>query len=246
METRIGWIGLGKMGMPMAGNLLRAGYPLYIYARNNTVNKAMTERGAIKSESPSALLNLVDVLILMVPDDKAVDRIFLSPAGIFHGQLEGKVIINMSTVSPGINRKMAALCMARGASYLDAPVSGSIKQAEEAKLVIMAGGERSVYENLKPIFNVLGSSSKHFGSLGSGNVAKLAINVLLGIQAQGLSEVINFGESNGISAASIIEVINDGVLGNTFLRLKGEQIIAQNYQPAFALNQIAKDLRQVR
>jgi 3-hydroxyisobutyrate dehydrogenase len=242
-DKKMGWVGLGKMGQPMSGQLINAGYPVYVYSRNEAAKQLMAARGAVVLPSLQALTNEVDVLFLMVPDNQAIENIFKSETGILSASLTGKTIVNMSTVSPDINREMAALCKAKGGSFLDAPVSGSIKQAEDAKLVIMVGGESSVYETIRPIFDILGSTSTLLGDTGSGNVAKLAANILLGIEAQGLAEVINFAENNGISPDAILSVINNGVLGSILMKLKGELIITGNYKPAFALTQIAKDLR---
>lgn len=242
-NTKIGWIGLGKMGQPMSGQLLKAGYQVYVYGRSEQDTQLMATRGAVVSPSVLTLTNMVDVLFLMVTDDRAIDDIFKSETGILSAELSGKTIVNMSTVSPGINREMAALCKEKGAFYLDAPVSGSVKQAEEAKLVVMAGGEESVYENIKPLFGIIGSSSSLIGEIGAGNLAKLSINTLLAIEAQGLAEVVNFGEQHGISAEKIMSIINNGALGSVFMKLKGELIINENYNPAFALKLLTKDLR---
>lgn len=242
-NKKIGWIGLGKMGQPMSGQLLKAGYPVYVYGRSEQDTQAMAAKGAVVSQSVLDLVNIVDILFLMVTDDHAIEDIFKSEAGVLSAGLTGKTIVNMSTVSPAINREMAELCKEKGAFYLDAPVSGSIKQAEEAKLVIMAGGEEAVYESIKPLFGILGGSSSLIGEIGAGNLAKLSINTLLAIQAQGLAEVVNFAEHHNISAEKMMSIINNGALGSVFMKLKGELIINENYNPAFALKLLTKDLR---
>lgn len=241
-DTRIGWIGLGKMGNPMSGHFLDAGYSLFIYSRHEDDRERMSTKGAHVKPSPAALVTAVDVLFLMVPDDEAVREIFLGDTGILKGKLKGKTIVNMSTVSPGVNRDMHELCLAKGAVLMDAPVSGSVKQAAEAKLVIMAGGDPDVFDALQPLFSILGSSSSLIGDIGSGNLAKLAVNLMLGVQAQGLAEMLNFAQHHGVAMDKVMGVINNGVLGSTLLRLKGDMVMADIYHPAFAMNQLIKDL----
>src|SRR5579872_2903950 len=196
--TRIGWIGLGKMGTPMSTNLIKAGYPLTVYNRSNAKEKDLISIGATAVPFPSLLLDRSDVIILMVSDDPAVREIFLSENGLFSIKTTGKIIINMSTVSPDISKEMASLCRQQGNYYLDAPVSGSVKQAESGKLVIMVGGEPTIFEKVKPIFGHLGKLAILLGGTGAGNFAKLAINTLLAIHAQGLAEAVVFARRNEI------------------------------------------------
>ena len=149
----------------------------------------------------------------------------------------------MSTVSPGINKEIAALCKAQGNNYLDAPVSGSVKQAEEGQLVIMVGGEEKIFQQAKPILEHIGKLVMLVGNNGAGNSAKLAINMLLGFYAQGLAETVVFAEQHQIKTADLITLINNSALGNVFTKIKGDAIIQDNYKAAFALKHIAKDLR---
>jgi 3-hydroxyisobutyrate dehydrogenase len=153
------------------------------------------------------------------------------------------MIINMSTVSPAISKEMAAECTQQGNHYLDAPVSGSVKQALEAQLVIMAGGDENTFEKAKPILEKIGRLALLVGGTGAGNTAKLAINTLLGIQAQGLVEAVVFGQRNGIKTTDLMTLINNSALGSPFIKIKGEAIAAHNFDAAFSLSNIAKDLR---
>ena len=149
----------------------------------------------------------------------------------------------MSTVSPGISREMASLCDLQGNHYLDAPVSGSVKQAEDGQLVIMVGGIESLLEKVKPIFENLGRLTLLVGSTGAGNMAKLAINILLAFHAQGLAESVLFARRNNIKTEDMITLINNSAMSNVFAKIKGDAIIQNNYKAAFALKNIAKDLR---
>lgn len=242
-KQNIGWIGLGKMGIPMAQNLINEGYKLNVY--NKTKGKAAIwqDKGVREIETPALLLAESDIVILMVSDDTAIHEIFTSKGGLLNSNTTGKIIVNMSTVSPAISKEMALLCEKNGNSYIDAPVSGSVKQATEGTLVIMTGGDDQSYEILRPIFKVLGKFDLKVGESGAGNAAKLAINTMLALHAQGLAETILFAKQQGIATGDLMDLINNSALGNVFIKIKGDAILNDNYQAAFALKHIAKDLR---
>jgi len=240
--TKIGWIGLGKMGTPMSQQLIKAGYPVTVYNRSKEKEEALKSLGAAIAGSPSILLQQADVVFIMVSDDHATREIFNNDNGLLNAKTTGKLIINMSTVSPGVNKEFAALCKAQGNNYLDAPVSGSVKQAEEGQLVIMVGGEEKIFQQAKPILEHIGKLVMLVGSNGVGNSAKLAINMLLGFYAQGLAEAVVFAEQHQIKTTDLITLINNSALGNVFTKIKGDAIIQNNYKAAFALKHIAKDL----
>ncbi|MGF7075215.1 NAD(P)-dependent oxidoreductase [Mucilaginibacter sp. 3215] len=241
--VKIGWIGLGKIGIPMSQQLIRAGYPLSVYNRSKDKEEGFKTQGIGTAASPALLLNDTDLVFVMVSDDKAISDIFNGEEGLLAAKTSGKVIINMSTVSPAISKEMALACKAQGNHYLDAPVSGSVKQAEDAMLVIMVGGEIEPFEKAKPILEKMGKLVMLVGDTGAGNAAKLAINTLLGIVAQGLAETVTLAQQNGIEAEALITLISNSALGSPFIKIKGDAIINNNYQAAFALKHIAKDLR---
>ncbi|MCB2408639.1 NAD(P)-dependent oxidoreductase [Hymenobacter lucidus] len=241
--TPIGWIGLGNMGTPMSQRLLNAGYPVAVYNRSPEKTVTLREAGATVATSPAALLAAVEVVFLMVSDDQAVRELFTGPAGLLQAPGPGKLLINMSTVSPGVSREMADLSRTQGHTYLDAPVSGSVKQAETGQLVIMVGGEESGFTQAQPLFAHLGKQARHLGPTGNGNLAKLAMNTLLGFQAQGLAEALLFARQHQLKTEDLTALIADSALGSVFLKLKGEAVLADNYQAAFALKLLAKDLR---
>lgn len=241
--TTIGWIGLGKMGVPMSGNLIKAGYQVTVYNRTKEKEEIVRSQGASTANSPADLIKQCAVIVLMVSDDEAVKQLFTGKNGLLSASATGKIIINMSTISPGISKEMAVLCKQQGNEYLDAPVSGSVKQAEEGQLVIMAGGEPTAFEQVKPVLERLGKLALLVGGHGAGNTAKLAINTLLGFHAQGLAEAVVFARHHGIETQDLLTLINNSALGNIFIKIKGEAILHNNYQAAFALKHIAKDLR---
>ena len=241
--TKIGWIGLGKMGVPMSQSLIKAGFPVTVYNRSKEKEEGLKASGARVAPTPAALIQQAGVVIIMVTNDKAIDDIFNGDNGLLGAGTNGKIIINMSTVSPAISKEMAAACTKQGNQYLDAPVSGSVKQAEEAQLVIMAGGDESTFEKAKPILEKIGRMALLVGGTGAGNTAKLVINTLLGIQAQGLAESFVFAQQNGIKTTDLVALINNSALGSPFIKIKGEAIINNNFNAMFSLSNIAKDLR---
>ena len=241
--TKIGWIGLGNMGIPMSGQLIKAGYPLSVYNRSKDKEEGFKAQGIGTAASPLLLIKEVDVIFIMVSDDKAINDIFYGEAGLLAANVSEKVIINMSTVSPAISREIAAACSKQGNHYLDAPVSGSVKQAEDGVLVIMAGGEAEAFEKVKPILEKLGKLAILVGDAGAGNTAKLAINTLLGIVAQGFAETVTLAGKNGIQPETLINLINNSALGSPFIKIKGDAIVNNNFNAAFALKHITKDLR---
>ncbi|MEJ7559593.1 MAG: NAD(P)-dependent oxidoreductase [Pedobacter sp.] len=243
IKSTIGWIGLGTMGIPMANSLIKDGYELTVYNRNPGKTQTLKQQGAAVAESPADLIARVDIVIIMVTDDKAVREIFQGENGLLSAQAQGKTIINMSTVSPEIAIEMEALCTTQGNHYLDAPVSGSVKQATEATLVIIAGGNSAVFEEVKPVLESIGKLAIRFGEIGSGNRVKLIVNTLLAIQAQALAEAMRFAENLQVNQLELMNVLNNSALASPFLKIKGDAIVSGNFAPAFSLNNILKDLK---
>lgn len=241
--TRIGWIGLGNMGIPMSQRLIKAGYPVTVFNRNRTKEASLKTAGAAAAETPAVLIEESDVIFIMVTDDQAIRDIFGGESGLLSRQTKGKLIVNMSTVSPAISREFGGLCRTQGNEYLDAPVSGSVKQALDGQLVIMVGGSKTAYDQAGPFFQQLGKLALYLGDLGAGNTAKLAINVLLSFHAQGLAEAALFARQHGVRTEDFMTIFNSGAMSNVFGKIKGEAIIADNYAAAFSIKNIAKDLR---
>ena len=231
------------MGVPMSLQLIKAGYPVTVHNRNTAKETALKEQGAATAVSPAQLIQQTDVVFVMVSDDAAAREVFTGSNGLLSSKTKGKIMINMSTVSPGISKELAALCREEGSEYLDAPVSGSVKQAEEGQLVIMVGGENNTFQQAKPILEKIGRLVILVGDSGAGNTAKLAINVLLGFTSLGLAESTIFARQHGIKTEDLINLINNSALGSVFIKIKGDAIIKDNYNAVFALKHIAKDLR---
>lgn len=244
-KLKIGFIGLGNMGVPMVRNLVKAGYHVTVYNRNTTkANLLAEEMGVYVATAAAELLPGADVVISMLTDDAAVKSVYTGENGVFSALREkALVIIDMSTVAPETSKMLAAEAKNAGIAYIDAPVSGSVKPATDGQLVIMAGGEESSFLKIRPILEVLGKSVTLLGESGSGNIAKLAINLFLGITIQGLSESVIFAAQHGIHAEELLPLINESAVGSGITKIKGTNIINQDFKPAFALKLLRKDIR---
>jgi len=249
-NKRIGWIGLGNMGLPMVRNLMRAGFEVTVYNRTAAKAAALRDEGAGLAVSAAAIWEVSDVVITMVSDDAALRQVHRGSGdgdgggdGLLAGARAGKIVIDMSTVSPATSRELAAQLAVKGAGYLDAPVAGSVKPAELGQLVIMAGGKKETYEAALPVFAKLGKAYFLMGEQGAGNVAKLAMNVLLAFNIQGLSEAVIFAREKGILPEAMLAVVGESAVANGVTKMKTANIVEDNWQAAFALKHLAKDLR---
>jgi 3-hydroxyisobutyrate dehydrogenase len=240
---KLGWIGLGNMGNPMAKNLLKAGFELEVFNRSRYKEQDLLESGATSAASIPELIQACDVVITMLSNDDAVKEVFESANGLLSQDNPEKLIINMSTVSPETSRYLAKICAARQVRFIDAPVSGSVKPAQDGNLVILVGASDEDYLLAKPIFNVLGKVSIPVGEPGKASSAKLAINYLLGLNLQGLAETIIFAEKNGVRKEDMLSIINEGACGNGITNIKTTSILNDSYPAAFALKHLVKDLR---
>ncbi|MFZ0488678.1 MAG: NAD(P)-dependent oxidoreductase [Salegentibacter sp.] len=242
-DLKIGWIGLGKMGKPMSGQLLKAGYDLKVYNRTTKKEEALESKGAGTAASPKELMENCDLIFLMISDDPAVHEVFEGDNGILKADVKDKIVVNMSTVSPDVSQEMAEKLRKNGNEYLDAPVSGSVKQAEEASLVVIVGGKKEAYEKARPVLEKIGKKTVYVGDTGVGNAAKLAVNTFLGIVTQGLAEVIEFSRDLNVKTEDLMEIINNSALGSPFVKIKGQAVMDEDYNAAFTLTHLTKDLR---
>lgn len=231
------------MGYPMAKNLLKAGYALNVYNRTASKAEGLVNDGATLASSIKDLCVESEVIITMLSDDQAVKGIFLGEGGLLNCQAEGKLVINMSTVSPRTSYELEEMSKAVGARFLEAPVSGSVKPAEDGTLLILVGGDEDNYRAAQPIFEKLGKLSFWLGSVGAGSSAKLAINYFLALTLEGLAETVLFAKKNGIKAEDMLRIVNEGACGSPLTKLKTNAIVTNSYPAAFALKHMVKDLR---
>lgn len=239
-KVKIGWIGLGHMGLPMVRNLLSAGYPVTVY--NRTPAKAQS-LGCPVAATPAALAAASDVVVTMLADDASQEAVLFGQDGVAAGLSAGKTVVNMGTISPDASRDHAARLGAKGVDVLDAPVSGSVKPATDGTLLILVGGETPVFARCQPIFEVLGQRSFHFGGHGQGANAKLAVNMMLGLTLQALGEAVVLGTKTGLDKAMLLDMIGSAAVASPIIAMKTPSIKAGEFPAAFPLKHMAKDFR---
>lgn len=240
-KPTIGWVGLGNMGIPMATNLINAGYDVTVY--NRTAEKAapLVELGAKTAASARELAEQADIVITMVSDSATVEAVMFGPDGVSEGVRAGQTVIDMSTIAPDTSRLVAARMKDKGVHFLDAPVSGSVGPAKTGTLVTLVGGDRDVYEACSPIFHVLGKASFHFGENGQGSHAKLVVNLMLGITVQGLSEALVLADKTGLDRRTILDMFAQTAIASPIVTGKSPLILDNNFEAAFSLKHMEKD-----
>lgn len=239
MKT-LGWIGLGNMGAPMATNLLKAGYKVNFYRRDITKSSPLIALGATPLDDINNFITHTDIIFLTLPDDAIVEHIFNQ---IVLSNIEGKVFINSSTISPNLATNISKAIQLKGGHYLDAPVSGSVKPAIDGTLLFLVGGEKEVYEGAIPFFEKMGKSHYYLGEAGNGSKAKLAINYYMAVVVQGLAETVLFAEQNGVSREMMTAIVNDSACGSGMSKIKTPAVISDEYPAAFPLKFMLKDIR---
>ena len=245
-KMKIGWVGLGTMGIPMVRNLLNKGFSVCVYNRTREKEKELIKLGASSARSLQHLSQISDVVITMVTDDEAVEQVYNGSNGLLADPSRNILMIDMSTVGTQISKKLAKDCSNKGVRFLEAKVSGSVKPAEEGQLVIMAGGAMKDYQQALPIFETLGKSSSHIGEVGIASAAKLCLNYFLALTMQGLAETALFAQQLNIDTTDMLNLVNESALGSGVTRLKSQTILSNDFSPAFALKHITKDLRLVQ
>jgi 2-hydroxy-3-oxopropionate reductase len=244
-KPTIGFIGLGRMGMPMATNLLKAGYELTAYDIVPGKLAALSAKGAKAGVSCADVAKQCDVIISIVPDSPDVEAAILGDAGVIHGIAKGKTVIEMSTIAPGVGRRVAAALAKKGVPMLDCPVSGGPQGAEAASLSIMCGGPKDVFDRCLPILQAMGKTIVHFGDNGSGYVAKLCNQVACVVTIQAVCETLSLAAKAGLDVRKVWEVVGSGLAASRIMELHGAKMLARDYAPGFTLALQEKDLRLV-
>jgi len=239
---KLGWIGLGNMGVPISLNLLKAGYSVTVFNRTASKASELISAGAVQAQSLEELVQSSDIIFTMVSDDEAVKDLYFSNK-LLEAAEPGQVFIDMSTVAPATSKEIYAAAKGKGIGFIDAPVSGSVAPAKEGNLLVLAGGEEETYNKVKELFEPIGKMSIYLGESGSGSNAKLAINLLLGITVQGIAESVLFAEEQGIKVEDMLTIINESAVGTAISKMKTPAILKDEYPAAFALKHMAKDLR---
>ena len=241
-KLRVGYIGLGVMGKPMARNLLHAGFPLTVHNRSRGAVDELAAEGATPASSPAEVAQASDVVLSCLPGPADVETVYLGQSGVIEGIGEGTIVIEMSTIDPGTHRKVAGLAAARGASYLDAPVSGGSTGAQKATLTIMVGGEKATLERARPVLDAVGKQIYHLGPVGAGATAKLVNNMLGAINLAGAIEALVLGQKAGLDPRQLAEVINNSSGASRLFASAAEEILQRNFEPGFTIDLHHKDV----
>jgi len=241
----VGFIGLGIMGQPMARNLLKAGFGLVVYTRTRRKADGLLAEGARWADSPAAVARQAPMVITMVPDSPDVEQVVLGPQGIIEGVRPGGMVIDMSTVSPRVERAIAQQLATRGVAYMDAPVSGGSWGAIQGTLAIMVGGEEDAFRRVLPIFEAMGKSITYMGPSGAGQVTKLVNQVLVAVTLSGVAEALVFGAKAGADLLKTIEAVKGGAAGSWQLANLGPRIVKGDFAPGFMITLQLKDLRLI-
>ena len=242
MTQTIGFIGLGVMGKPMAHNLLTAGYPLIVYNHRQAVTDELVARGARSAETPQVVAAQSDVVITMLPDAPQVEQVIAGPAGVLAGAHPGLVVIDMSTIAPGVATALAGRLADRGILMLDAPVSGGDQGAIAGTLTIMVGGDQATFDQCQPIFAALGKTITYVGKSGSGQIVKACNQIVVALVIEAVSEALTLGAKAGIDPATILRVLSGGLAANRVIELRGENMLTHTFTPGFRVALHHKDL----
>jgi len=242
--VRVGFAGLGRMGLPMARNIATAGFPLTVFNRSPEKAEPLAAEGAGVAATPAELAADADVVVTMVADADAVRALLEGDAGILAGASPGLVLVEMSTIGPLAARELAALCAEREVEMIDAPVSGSTPAAESAQLAVMVGGSDAAFERARPVLAAMSKAQLHLGPSGAGAAMKLGLNLIIAATTVSVSEALVLAERAGIEREAAYEVIGSSAVASPFVDYKRAAFLDPDGTPtAFALELMAKDLR---
>jgi 2-hydroxy-3-oxopropionate reductase len=244
----VGFIGLGIMGRPMAQNLAKAGFRLVIHNRSRgAVDELVAESDAFEAaDSPRTVAERADIVITMLPDTPDVEMVVAGEDGIASAARSQLLVIDMSTIAPAASIRLGEQLAARGASLLDAPVSGGERGAIDGTLSIMAGGSTNDFERAQPVFAALGTTIVHVGGPGAGQTVKMCNQIAVAINLAGVSEALVLGAKAGVDPAKIVEVLRGGLAGSRVMELKAGAMIDHAFAPGFRVELHRKDLRIAR
>ena len=242
---KIGFIGLGLMGKAMAQNLARNGVHLTVFNRRKRPAEDLREMGATVAASPKVLAQNSEVIIDMVTDAPDVQEVLLGENGVIHGAKPGTIVVDMSTNSPDTAEKVERELSQKGIRFLDAPVSGGDKGAREATLVIMVGGDKSVFEECVPVFEFMGKQIVYMGPTGAGQATKLCNQVAVSLHTLATSEALLLGTACGLNGTDLLKVLTSGAANSWNLANLGPKILARDFEPGFKVAHLQKDLRYV-
>ncbi len=241
----VGFIGLGLMGRPMALNLLRSGFRVWVWARRTEAMTPLIDAGAKAVASPAELAHAAPITISMVANAPDVEEVTVGPNGVVYGARPGHLHIDMSTIAPGAAQRLALKLAEHDVRFLDAPVSGGEKGAIEATLTIMVGGDADAFEEARPLFAAMGKSITHIGPVGAGQVAKACNQILTGVTVAAVAEALNFARASGVDPARVREALLGGFAYSRILEFHGARMLARDFKPGFKAWMHQKDMKIV-
>jgi len=242
MKKEIGFIGLGIMGKPMSKNLLKAGYSLVVYDITASAVEELVKSGAKEAKSAKEVAQRTEIIITMLPNSPHVREVVLGKDGVLEGAKEGSIIVDMSSIAPKVSQELFNICKEKGVVLLDAPVSGGEPKAISATLSIMVGGPEEVFESVKEILHKMGTSVVLVGEIGSGNVAKLANQMIVALNIAAMSEALVLSAKAGVDPEKVYQAIRGGLAGSTVLDAKAPMVMQRNFNPGFRIELHIKDL----
>ena len=242
---KIGFMGLGLMGRPMALNLIKGGHDLVVWARRPVATAPLVAAGARTAAHPAALAREVDLVITMVADAPDVRALLLGPSGVCEGATSGLLAVDMSTILPAAARQIGDDLKTHGIDFLDAPVSGGEPGAIAGSLTIMVGGSQAGFEKARPAFESLGKTITHIGASGAGQVAKAANQILTGVGVLAVAEALNFAKRHDVDPAKVREALLGGSAYSRILENHGKRMLAHDFKPGFKSWMHQKDMNIV-
>ena len=242
MATRVGFVGLGIMGAPMARNLIKAGFHVTVYNRTRSRTEGLVSAGAKRADSPAEAATEADVVITIVSDTPDVEEVILGEQGVIEGIRPDAVVIDMSTISPQATRRIAERLREKKVHMLDAPVSGGEQGAIDGTLSIMVGGEAQIFERCLPVFNAMGRSVTHVGPTGMGQTAKLMNQILVTGTLNAVVEALVFAQKSGVDLEKALGAVTGGAAGSWQLANLAPRITRRDFRPGFMIDLMQKDL----
>ncbi len=244
-SPRIGFIGLGIMGKPMAANLLKAGYSLTVFNRTPGKMQSLVEAGAHAARSVSDCAARSELIFTMLPDSPEVEAVLLGEGSVALSAKPGSIVVDLSSISPLTSQKVARELESHNIAFLDAPVSGGETGARAATLAIMVGGKRALFERVRPVLQAMGRSVTWVGEVGAGNYAKLANQIIVALNIAAVGEAFVLAQKAGLDPQRLYEAIKDGLAGSRVLDAKAPRISARQFEPGFKIRLHQKDLKNV-
>ena len=240
---KIGFIGLGIMGKPMAKNLVKAGYDLTVFDINNAAVEELVAIGAAKGSSSKDVASKTEIILTMLPNSPHVKEVVLGKDGVVEGVKQGSVLVDMSSIAPLVSQEVSEALAKAGVKMLDAPVSGGEPKAVDGTLAFMVGGPEDVFNEMNAILSVMGGSVTHVGEIGSGNTTKLANQIIVALNIAAMSEAMVLATKAGVDPEKVFNAIKGGLAGSTVLNAKMPLVLDGNFKPGFRIELHIKDLQ---